>query len=180
MGFNVNYEINAAADAVMIVYELTKRVGNPTRRVRAKGPTPLAVWRLRRLCGDRESIPMTGGGETEGFEHMAVTKVNRVNAQSISLAQVEADFDPHVAARARRSSSDPEAGNQEGVVRRCDDVSDMPESFTNPSDDGRRQESGCACESRQLQRTMINVYLDGSRVHRVSTKVSQDAHLTLR
>ena len=48
MGFNVNYEINAAADAVMIVYELTKRVGNPTRRVRARGPTPLAVWRLRR------------------------------------------------------------------------------------------------------------------------------------
>ena len=44
MGFNVNYEVNAAADAVMIVYELTKRVGNPTRRVRARGPTYLLRW----------------------------------------------------------------------------------------------------------------------------------------
>ena len=98
---NVNYQLNAAADAVIIVYELAKRVGNPPRRVRPRRTCSAGSHELRATVW-RQSVPTTRGGESQGSEHMAVTSASRGNAPSISLAQVEADFDPHVAARARR------------------------------------------------------------------------------
>ena len=101
MSLNANYQLNAAADAVMIVYELAKRAGKPPRRVRARGTCSAGSLELRTSVW-RQSVPTTRGRDTEGSEHMTVARVIRVNAQSISLAQVEADFDPHVAARAPR------------------------------------------------------------------------------
>ena len=101
MRLNSNYQLNAAADAVIIVYELAKRAGNPPRRVRPRRTCSAGSHELRATVW-RRSVPTTRGGETEGSEHMAVTSASGGNAQSISLAQVEADFDPHVAARARR------------------------------------------------------------------------------
>ena len=101
MSLNANYQLNAAADAVIIVYELAKRAGNPPRRVRPRRTCSAGSHELRATVW-RRSVPTTRGGETEGPEHMAVTSASGGNALSISLAQVEADFDPHVAARARR------------------------------------------------------------------------------
>ena len=99
MRLNSNYQLNAAADAVMIVYELAKRAGNPPRRVRPRRTCSAGSHELRATVW-RRSVPTTRGGETEGPEHMAVTSASGGNALSISLAQVEADFDPHVGARA--------------------------------------------------------------------------------
>ena len=99
---NANYQLNAAADAVIIVYELAKRAGNPPRRVRPRRTCSAGSHELRATVW-RRSVPTTRGGETEGPEHMAVTSASGGNALSISLAQVEADFDPHVGARGRRS-----------------------------------------------------------------------------
>ena len=99
MRLNSNYQLNAAADAVIIVYELAKRAGNPPRRVRPRRTCSAGSHELRATVW-RQSAPTTRGGESQGSEHMTVTSASGVNALSISLAQVEADFDPHVAARA--------------------------------------------------------------------------------
>ena len=101
MRLNSNYQLNAAADAVIIVYELAKRAGNPPRRVRPRRTCSAGSHELRATVW-RRSVPTTRGGETEGPEHMTVTSASGGNALSISLAQVEADFDLHVAARAPR------------------------------------------------------------------------------
>ena len=129
MRLNANYQLNAAADAVIIVYELAKRAGNPPRRVRPRRTCSAGSHELRATVW-RRSVPTTRGGETEGPEHIAVTSASKGNALSISLAQVEADFDPHVAARAPRRGF--RGGNQQSGPT----TSDMPEPFTDPSGDG--------------------------------------------
>ena len=100
MSLNANYQLNAAADAVMIVYELAKRAGNPPRRGRPRRTCSAGSHELRATVW-RRSVPTTRWGESQGSEHMVVTSASGGNALSISLAQVDADFDPHVGARAR-------------------------------------------------------------------------------
>ena len=128
MSLNANYQLNAAADAVIIVYELAKRAGNPPRRVRPRRTCSAGSHELQATVW-RRSVPTTRGGESQGSEHMEVTTASGRNAVSISLAQVEADFDPHVAARAQRAFR---GGNQQSGPT----TSDMPEPFTDPSGDG--------------------------------------------
>ena len=150
MRLNSNYQLNAAADAVIIVYELAKRAGNPPRRVRPRRTCSAGSHELRATVW-RRSVPTTRGGETEGPEHMAVTSASRGNALSISLAQVEADFDPHVAARAPSRSIEGSEAATSRVVRRR-------QTCLSPSRI-RQATAWSGCASRQLQRTMC---VDGS------------------
>ena len=150
MRLNANYQLNAAADAVIIVYELAKRAGNPPRRVRPRRTCSAGSHELRATVW-RRSVPTTRGGESQGSEHMAVTSASGGNALSISLAQVEADFDPHVAARAPSIDVEGSEAATSRVVRRR-------QTCLSPSRI-RQATAWSGCASRQLQRTMC---VDGS------------------